>query len=73
LSDTIRISIYKDRYRDRFLTDTFIRIDTIHNEIYKEKTIELKTNELTSWQWFQVWLGRLLGLLLIIFIIIKIK
>jgi hypothetical protein len=44
----------------------------LKEEIKEQKIIEV--NRLTGWQWFQVWAGRVcLGLIVIIFIINKLK
>jgi len=40
--------------------------------VFKETQITVTANALTGWQWFQIWAGRLLLLLFIIYIAIRI-
>lgn len=58
--------------------EQYVNVVTQITEHYKEtnetQVHEITTNELTGWQWFQVWVGRIvLGLVAIIIIIYLIK
>lgn len=59
--DTLWLEKYKYLYRDRFLTDTLCVSDTIR--IPYPVTEIKEVNRLTSFQGFQIWLGRIVLLL----------
>ena len=63
-------------YNVKTVRDTiYIKVsDTSLNREIPVKTVEyVEVNNLAKWQVIQIWAGRILGLLAIIFIIIKIK
>lgn len=66
-NDTVRIERFKVIYRDKLARDSIFVIDSVQVPF---PVVELqKVNELTGWQNFQIWMGRilLLAIMLIIF------
>lgn len=64
--DTIRIEKYKYLYRDRLVRDSIFRADTI---AVPYPVVEVQeVNRLTSFQSFQVWCGRILLILILLFL-----
>lgn len=45
-----------------------VRDSIIDREVPVEVLVPYEVNVLTGWQWFQIWLGRIFGLLLVIFL-----
>lgn len=64
--DTLWCEKYKYLYRDRFRTDTLCVTDTIRIPYPVTETKEV--NRLTSFQSFQIWLGRIVLFLIIAWI-----
>lgn len=64
--DTVYKYQFQYRYIDRFSSDSVHIQDTI----YREKIVVIK-KELTQWQVFQIWCGRILLLLLVLYIEFK--
>lgn len=59
------------RYRADFKKDSArvqVRDSIIEREVPVEVPVPYEVNIVTGWQWFQIWLGRILGSLLLIFI-----
>lgn len=63
------------RYKADFKRDSVrvqVRDSIIEREVPVEVPVPYEVNILTGWQWFQIWLGRILGGLLLIFVGFKI-
>jgi hypothetical protein len=69
VGDTVFCDRWKIRYRDRIKVDTLIKTDTliVVNEKIETK-VEVK-KEPSGFQWFQIWLGRVLSVIFILQII----
>lgn len=69
--DTVFFEKYKYLYRDKVVRDSIFRTDSIS---IPYPVIEYKdVNKLTGWQNFQIWCGRILLILLTIYLLVKYK
>jgi hypothetical protein len=70
-SDTVFVEKFKTQiaYRDRLRVDTFRVSDTVR--VTQLETVTEEVNRLNGWQYFQVWTGRILAGLIIIFLLFK--
>jgi hypothetical protein len=69
-SDTVFIEKWhtKISYRDRVRSDTVRLSDTIRVLETVKETVEVEVNRVTGWQWFQIYAGRILAGLLLLFV-----
>ena len=58
----------KDSVIERVIDDAVKESSRVE---YRDRVVTVEINRLTGWQWFQIWLGRSLTILLIIGICIK--
>jgi hypothetical protein len=73
--DTLIMERYRYFYKDKFIRDSIFINDTIRVPYPVEVPKQVK-KPLTGWQNFQIWCGRialLIGLLAIIFFVMKLK
>lgn len=66
-------TVFVNKWHETIKYKDVIRIDTVSNKFYinKEKTVTI--NVLTKFQKVMMWLGGILSVLLIIFIVLKIR
>ena len=67
--DTVWLEKYKYLYRDRLVRDSIFRTDSVQVPFPVE--VEKEVNRLTSFQSFQLWCGRILIFILIMYLIFK--
>lgn len=69
--DTVFVEKFKTQiaYRDKLRVDTFRMSDTVW--VAQIETLTEEVNRLTGWQYFQVWLGRIVAALIVIYLIFK--
>lgn len=63
--DTVYIEKYKYIYKDRVVKDSVFITDSVRIEIPYPVEVEKEINRLSSFQFFQVWCGRILLLLIL--------
>lgn len=69
MSDTVFFEKYRYLYRDKIITDTIIKSDSIQVPYSLVETKEV--NRLTSFQSFQIWCGRILLVLILCYLGIR--
>jgi hypothetical protein len=69
--DTVWIEKYKYLYRDKIIRDSVLIVDSV--QIPYPVEVEKRVNYISGWQNFQIWFGRILLILIIVFILYKIK
>jgi hypothetical protein len=70
-NDTVWYEKYKIYYKDRLLRDSIIVTDSV--QVPYPVEVEREVNQLTGFQHFQIWTGRIAGLILILWIIFRLR
>ncbi len=64
-SDTVFVDRWRSLYRYRNITDTLLLRDSLYIDRHVNVTETVEVNRPTGWQWFQIYCGRILLLILL--------